>query len=82
LLEVIWTDEARANLTAVRAYIGQFSPLNSQRFSVKLVNAVETLTENPNRGRPVGAIRIPTKFGSETQYRYILPPSPRRAVSG
>jgi plasmid stabilization system protein ParE len=54
LPKVVWTDEARGNLAGIRAYIGQFSPLNAQRFSAKLANAVETLSENPNRGRPVG----------------------------
>jgi plasmid stabilization system protein ParE len=53
LATVIWTSEALTNLAGIRAYIDQFSPLNSQRFSAKLVNAVETLAENPNRGRPV-----------------------------
>jgi toxin ParE1/3/4 len=53
LHDIIWTDEARANLAAVHAYIAQFSPLNAQRFSVKLVEAVESLVEHPDRGRPV-----------------------------
>jgi plasmid stabilization system protein ParE len=51
---VIWTDEARANLAAIRDYIAQFSPLAAQRFSLKLVAAAEDLTENPDRGRSVG----------------------------
>jgi plasmid stabilization system protein ParE len=51
---VIWTDEARANLLAIRSYIAQFSPLAAQRFSLKLVAAAEDLAENPDRGRSVG----------------------------
>ena len=51
---VIWTDEARANLLAIRGYIAQFSPLAAQRFSLKLVAAAEDLAENPDRGRSVG----------------------------
>ena len=50
---VIWTDEARANLLAIRNYIAQFSPLAAQRFSLKLVAAAEDLAENPDRGRKV-----------------------------
>jgi len=51
---VVWTDEARANLLAIRNYIAQFSPLAAQRFSLKLVTAAEDLADNPNRGRSVG----------------------------
>jgi plasmid stabilization system protein ParE len=54
LLEVVWTAEARANLAGLHAYIGQFSPLNAQHFTGKLVNAVNALAEYPDRGRPVG----------------------------
>ncbi|HWU14378.1 MAG TPA: type II toxin-antitoxin system RelE/ParE family toxin [Caulobacter sp.] len=51
---VVWTDEARANLQAIRDYIAQFSPLAAQRFSMKLVTTAEDLAENPDRGRSVG----------------------------
>lgn len=51
---VVWTEEARANLLAIRSYIAQFSPLAAQRFSLKLVTAAEDLAENPDRGRSVG----------------------------
>ncbi|TCS10230.1 type II toxin-antitoxin system RelE/ParE family toxin [Caulobacter sp. BK020] len=51
---IVWTDEARANLQAIRNYIAQFSPLAAQRFSMRLVTAAEDLAENPDRGRSVG----------------------------
>ena len=51
---VIWADEARANLLAIRNYIAQFSPSAAQRFALKLVAAAEDLSENPDRGRSVG----------------------------
>ncbi|MHB8284567.1 MAG: type II toxin-antitoxin system RelE/ParE family toxin [Caulobacteraceae bacterium] len=54
---MIWTAEARANLIAVHDYIGQFSPLNAQRFSLRLIKAVESLAEFPERGRPVSGGR-------------------------
>ena len=38
----------------IRAYIGQFAPLAAQRFTARLVGVVESLAEQPNRGRPVG----------------------------
>ncbi len=55
--EIVWTDEARQNLIAIRAYIAQFSPLNAQRFSGKLINAADGLAETPDRGRPVSGGR-------------------------
>ena len=54
---MIWTAEARANLIGVHDYIGQFSPLNAQRFSLRLIKAVESLAEFPDRGRPIGGGR-------------------------
>lgn len=50
---VVWTEEARAHLLAIRSYIAQFSPLAAQRFSLKLI-AAEDLAENPDRGRSIG----------------------------
>lgn len=38
----------------IRTYIGEFAPLAAQRFTARLVAAVESLAEHPNRGRPVG----------------------------
>ncbi|MEO8926693.1 MAG: type II toxin-antitoxin system RelE/ParE family toxin [Caulobacteraceae bacterium] len=54
---VIWTDEARVNLAAIRAYIGQFSPLAAQRIAARLVDTAETLAEHPDRGRQVSKER-------------------------
>ena len=51
---VVWTDQARGNLAAIRGYIAEFSPLAAQRFALKLVAAAEDLSRNPDRGRPVG----------------------------
>ncbi|PHY12928.1 addiction module toxin RelE [Caulobacter sp. B11] len=51
---VVWTDEARSNLAAIRGYITEFSPLAAQRFAMKLVRTAESLAENPGRSRPVG----------------------------
>lgn len=51
---VIWSDIARDNLGAIQTYIGQFAPLAAQRFTARLVAAVESLATQPNRGRPVG----------------------------
>ena len=49
-----WGAEARANLSAVRAYIGQFKPLAAQKLAARLVAAAESLADFPERGRRVG----------------------------
>ena len=51
---VVWSDEARSNLAAIRGYIAEFSPLAAQRFALKLVSAAEDLAENSDRGRAAG----------------------------
>ena len=51
---VIWSPRAIRDLAGIRAYIGQFAPLAARRFTGRLVATVESLTEHPNRGRPVG----------------------------
>ena len=62
---VVWTLKARANLAGIRAYIGQFSPLNAERFSGRLVDAIETLAEQSDRGRPTG--------GGRREYTAVFP---------
>lgn len=51
---VRWTERSRRDLVGIHAYISQFAPLAAQRFSARLIGTVESLAENPNRGRPVG----------------------------
>lgn len=53
-LHVTWSPRSRADLVRIRGYIGEFAPLAAQRFTAHLVAAVESLAEQPNRGRPVG----------------------------
>jgi toxin ParE1/3/4 len=50
---IVWTDEAVANLTAIRAYINQFKPAAAQRFAARLLAAANALAEHPDRGRPI-----------------------------
>ena len=52
---LIWSARARVDVLAIRDYIDAFSPLNAERFARRLVNAVETLVDLPERGRSVGA---------------------------
>jgi addiction module RelE/StbE family toxin len=50
---VVWTEEARANLSAIRSYIADFSPLAAGRLAERLVAAAETLATHPHTGRRV-----------------------------
>ncbi|ATC25501.1 type II toxin-antitoxin system RelE/ParE family toxin [Caulobacter vibrioides] len=49
--QVVWTWRALADLTAIRDYIGQFSPLAAQRMALRLKTAADSLAEHPERGR-------------------------------
>ena len=60
MAQVVWTDEALANLDAIEAYIAQFNPLAAQRMSLRLMNAGFSLSDQPQRGRSVrGSLREP-----------------------
>jgi len=51
VVRITWTRRAQRDIAEIRAYIGQFAPLAAQRFSLRLVTAVESLAANPQRGR-------------------------------
>jgi addiction module RelE/StbE family toxin len=51
---VIWSSRSLRDLESIRAYIGQFAPLNAQRFTARLVVTVERLAAQSHRGRLVG----------------------------
>jgi toxin ParE1/3/4 len=48
---VIWTEPARSDLESIRSYIGQFSPLAARHLAARLINAANSLSEFPERGR-------------------------------
>lgn len=49
----IWSPEAIADLTALRAYIDQNDPAAAQRVALHIIRNVETLLpNNPGMGRP------------------------------
>jgi plasmid stabilization system protein ParE len=45
------------DLNGIHAYIGLFAPQAADRFTARLIAAVESLAEQPNRGRSVGRFR-------------------------
>jgi toxin ParE1/3/4 len=53
MAHVTWTRGAALELRAIRAYIGQFSPLAAQRMATRLVAAARSLETLPDRGRPI-----------------------------
>ena len=55
MAEVVWSRRALSDLVAIRAYIGQFSPLASQRMARRLRSAGDSLANHPDRGRLVSA---------------------------
>lgn len=50
---LVWSEEARENLVAIRRYLDEFNPLASQRLARRLVSAAESLVELPDRGRAI-----------------------------
>lgn len=53
MAEVIWSREALENVQHIRAYIEQFNRSAAQRMARRLIEAGNSLTVAPNRGRPV-----------------------------
>jgi plasmid stabilization system protein ParE len=55
---VVWSARSKHDLEGIRAYIGQFAPLAAQRFTLRLVTAIENLAQQSHRGRLVrGEVR-------------------------
>jgi len=53
MTDVIWTARAVRNLRTIQAYIGEFSPLASQRMALRLKAAGDSLIDFPDRGVPI-----------------------------
>jgi toxin ParE1/3/4 len=51
VVQVVWTRRALSDLVAIRAYIGQFSPLAAQRMASRLKRAGDSLAKHPDRTR-------------------------------
>jgi addiction module RelE/StbE family toxin len=53
MARIAWTREALHNIELIRAYIQQFDPGAAQRMAQKLIEAGNSLSDFPDRGRPV-----------------------------
>jgi plasmid stabilization system protein ParE len=51
---IIWSRAAREDLRSIRAYIDQFNPIAAGRVALALIEAADSLTDFPERGRVVG----------------------------
>jgi len=54
---VEWSQRALRDPEGIHAYIGQFAPQAAERFTLRLIAAVESLATQPDRGRPAGRFR-------------------------
>jgi plasmid stabilization system protein ParE len=50
---IVWSEEARENLKAVKAYTSEFNVSAGRQLAVRLVDLAESLVTMPDRGRPV-----------------------------
>ena len=55
MARIVWTREALINLELIRAYIQQFDPGAARRMATRLIDAGDSLSDFPERGRDVGA---------------------------
>jgi plasmid stabilization system protein ParE len=51
LYRVIWSVRSQRDIEGIHAYIAQVAPLAAKRFASRLVAAVESLNDQPHRGR-------------------------------
>lgn len=54
MADVIWTDQALDQLDLIVTYVRLFDSTAAERLRVRFMNAAASLSEFPNRGRPVG----------------------------
>ncbi len=72
MYSVVWTEQALANLEAIRAYLAQFNPQAASRVAVDLLATAEGLVAFPHRGRAVpgtGLREVVTAYPYVMRYR-------------
>ena len=72
MAEVVWTDRALADVEAITAYIGQFSPIASRNMASGLLAAGDDLELFPLRGRAISANRRELTVISPYLIRYRI----------
>ena len=74
-MPVVFSPEALADLTEIRDYIGDRSPLAASRIAIQLIAACDRLEHLPKRGRPglvAGTRELPTIWPYVIVYRITL----------
>ena len=69
---VVWSARAQSDLAGIRDYVSQFAPLAAQRLATRLIAAVESLSDYPLRGRPIGGGRRAITAIPPYQIRYRI----------
>jgi plasmid stabilization system protein ParE len=54
LREIVWTEEAVANLDAIANYISAFNPAAAERLAGRLIALADSLAQFPERGHEAG----------------------------
>lgn len=57
LVQVVLTQKALVEITAIQAYVGQFNPLAAQRLAQRIRQAGDSLDVSSDRGRPISLDR-------------------------
>lgn len=52
MAEVVWTDDALADVRAIRRYIAEWNAAAAERLASALIGAGDSLSDWPRRGRP------------------------------
>ena len=50
-MQIIWEQDAIADLTQLRQYIAQFNPTAAKKVARKIIDSANLLTENPTLGK-------------------------------
>jgi toxin ParE1/3/4 len=51
-MRIVWLEDARDDLTAIRRHIGRDDPAAARRVAARIVTAAASLAAAPHRGRP------------------------------
>jgi toxin ParE1/3/4 len=70
---IVWSDEARENLIAIRLYIEMFNASAAQRLAARIIDLTDSLTTLPDRGRSLrpGARELPSIWPYVIRYAVV-----------
>ncbi len=71
MVQVVWTQEALAELDAIHAYIDQFNPLAADLMALRLKKLAASLKVTPDMGHPISLGRRQLSVVKPYLMRYI-----------